>query len=412
MFSSKKGVSLITVLMFMLVATIAATATFKWLTSENRSSASRMLRQEAYQSSVAGIENARAWMSNHPNDVGALIKQYYDNQKRPILLNSVLPQLDRNGQSYNVWLTAVNTSSNTYKLKLLSEGNGRNDSKHTEAAIIRVDGLYRIRIPQSSEKFTFNKAFHGASEGITGNDIIGSGNINGDWAYSNTPVVNGDMIVTGNATYGGTVHHYGDFYLGGNLNNPNGETIYGTEGLDTSVIYIGGSITCPDGQPITVHGDLYVKGDISNHCKVNVKGNLTVGGHIVRNNDFNITVGKNWVFTNQNSAPEEQLEIGHDFPNNNTNFSVGRNLYLPYKLKAHCSTGNNCGDTQGNRGFTVGGNVYQYNNSPFVLETQEGSYYRYGAYMDGYTRPFNNDWSRPFCSDDHTNCKRGRFFFV
>ena len=47
MFMSKKGVSLITVLLFMLVATIAATATFKWLTSENRSSATRMLRQEA-----------------------------------------------------------------------------------------------------------------------------------------------------------------------------------------------------------------------------------------------------------------------------------------------------------------------------------------------------------------------------
>ena len=38
---SKKGVSLITVLLFMLVATIAATATYKWLTSEGRSSASR-----------------------------------------------------------------------------------------------------------------------------------------------------------------------------------------------------------------------------------------------------------------------------------------------------------------------------------------------------------------------------------
>lgn len=411
MFRSKKGVSLITVLMFMLVTTIAATATFKWLTSENRSSASRMLRQEAYQSSVAGIENARAWMSNHPNDVGALIKQYYDNQKRPILLNSVLPQLDRNGQSYNVWLTAVNTSSTTYKLKLLSEGNGRNDSKHTEAAIIRVDGLYRIRIPQSSEKFTFNKAFHGASDGITGTDTIGSGNINGDWEYSNNPVVKGDMIVTGNTKYGGTVHHYGDFYLGGNLTS-DGQTIYGTEGLDTSVIYIGGNVTCPSGQPITVYGDLYVKGDISELCKVDVKGNLTIGGHIVRNNDHYITVGKNWVFTNQNSAPEEQLEIGHDFPNNNTSFSVGRNLYLPYKLKAHCSTGNNCGDSQGKRGFTVGGNVYQYKNSPFVLETQEENEYgySYGAYMDGYTRPFNNDWSRPFCSDDHTNCKRGRIF--
>ena len=60
MFKSKKGVSLITVLLFMLVATIAATATFKWLTSENRSSATRMLRQEAYKSSIAGIENTQS----------------------------------------------------------------------------------------------------------------------------------------------------------------------------------------------------------------------------------------------------------------------------------------------------------------------------------------------------------------
>ena len=85
MFKSKNGVSLITVLLFMLVATIAATATFKWLTSENRSSATRMLRQEAYKSSIAGIENTRAWMSSHANEVGAIIKQYFDNDKKPVL---------------------------------------------------------------------------------------------------------------------------------------------------------------------------------------------------------------------------------------------------------------------------------------------------------------------------------------
>ena len=44
---SKAGVSLVTVLLFMLVATIAATATFKWLTSENRSSGSRLQKQAA-----------------------------------------------------------------------------------------------------------------------------------------------------------------------------------------------------------------------------------------------------------------------------------------------------------------------------------------------------------------------------
>ena len=54
--NSKAGVSLIAVLLFMLVATIAATATYKWITSESRSSSSRMLEREAYQSAVAGIE--------------------------------------------------------------------------------------------------------------------------------------------------------------------------------------------------------------------------------------------------------------------------------------------------------------------------------------------------------------------
>ena len=389
----------------MLVATIAATATFKWLTSENRSSASRMLRQEAFQSATAGIENTRAWMTHHGNDVGAIIKQYFDNQKHPILLNSVLPQLSRNGQSYNVWLTAVNTSSNTYKLKILSEGSARNGTKHTEAAIIKVDGLYRIRIPQNSEKFTFNKAFHGASEGITGNDIIGSGNINGDWAYSNTPVVNGDMIVTGSATYGGTVHHYGDFYLGGNLNNPNGETIYGIEGLDTTVIYIGGNVDCPDGQPITVHGDLYVKGNISEHCKVNVKGNFTLGGLITRVNDREVYVGKNWVFTHR---IDEQLELT-DYGNNNTNFSIGKSLYLPYKVKAYCSTDDNCGDQNNNRGFTVGGNVYLYNMAQFNIISQKDRSYSYGAYMTDYPSRASFEHGQR-CNDDRDNCKRARLF--
>ena len=94
---NKAGVSLIAVLLFMLVATIAATATWKWITSEGKSSASRMLKREAYQSAVAGIENARAWMTYHGNDLGALIKQYFDeanfvvgqNQSMELDINSI-----------------------------------------------------------------------------------------------------------------------------------------------------------------------------------------------------------------------------------------------------------------------------------------------------------------------------------
>ena len=74
--SLKAGVSLIAVLLFMLMATIAATATWKWITSEGFSSQSRMIKREALQSAEAGIQATRAWMTYHANDVGALIREY------------------------------------------------------------------------------------------------------------------------------------------------------------------------------------------------------------------------------------------------------------------------------------------------------------------------------------------------
>ena len=91
--NSKAGISLITVLLFMMIATIAATATYKWITSEGRSSASRMLQREAYQSSIAGIENARAWMTYHATDVGALIKAYIDGGNKPVNIDDRLRTL-------------------------------------------------------------------------------------------------------------------------------------------------------------------------------------------------------------------------------------------------------------------------------------------------------------------------------
>ena len=118
----KSGVSLITVLMFMLIATIAATATYKLLTSQGRSSVSRMRQQEAYQSSQAGIESARMWMTFHANDVGALIKAFIDGGNKPINLDARLRPLQRAGQNYHVWLTGVNTEKTTFKLKILSSG--------------------------------------------------------------------------------------------------------------------------------------------------------------------------------------------------------------------------------------------------------------------------------------------------
>ena len=118
----KSGVSLVTVLLFMLIATIAATATYKLLSSGGLSSASRMKQQEAYQSALAGIENTRMWMTFHANDVGALVKAFIEGGNKPINLDARVRQWQRAKQDYHVWLTGVNTEKSTYKLKILSSG--------------------------------------------------------------------------------------------------------------------------------------------------------------------------------------------------------------------------------------------------------------------------------------------------
>ena len=149
---NKSGVSLIAVLLFMLIATIAATATWKWLSSEGFSSASRMQKREAFQSADAGISATRAWMTFHANDVGALIKQYQDGHNQPIRIDNQLAELKSAKQNYSVWLTGVDTQNPTYKLKIISKGVSRDHSaEHTEIAILKVDGLYKVNIPASKK---------------------------------------------------------------------------------------------------------------------------------------------------------------------------------------------------------------------------------------------------------------------
>ena len=253
--AGKAGVSLVAVLLFMLVATIAATATYKWLTSENRSSGARLQKQEAYQSSMAGIENVRAWMTFNANDVGALIKQYKDTGKK-IKLNDRLAPWARANQSYDVWLAGVNTgTAHNFKLKILSSGKSAGRAVHNEIAIFNVDGLYQVQIPEESGSLNFNQAFAGASDGLTNDDTLQSGIVHGDFTdKNNTPTLTKDFVVSGNAAFGGQLHAYGDMYVKGNIKSENGGYEFGRAGIDTTVVYIGGDISCADNQSLKVHG--------------------------------------------------------------------------------------------------------------------------------------------------------------
>ncbi|MCQ2284779.1 MAG: hypothetical protein MJZ57_07755 [Bacteroidales bacterium] len=294
----KKGVSLIAVLLFMLVATIAATATFKWLSSEGLSSGSRMMQKEAYQSAVAGLENTRTWMTYHANDVGSLIKQYKDGENTPIKINSQLRELTRAGQNYDVWLVGVNTEESTYKLKFLSSGRARNGSVHSEVGIFNVDGLYQVNIPSRKVSATvdFEEAFFG--------DLATAGDINVNSAIiSQTPATKN---AGGQALNTINVSDYlildGNFYVNSEANIKD-LYITGDLGLckDLNVsnnLYVRGVMYAPMPGGITVNGSAYLNGGVNLNKKsplaeknggcsgtlganINITGNTTMNGPLV-----------------------------------------------------------------------------------------------------------------------------------
>ena len=300
----KSGVSLVTVLLFMLVATIAATATYKWLTSENRSSGSRLLRQEAYQSSVAGIENARTWMTFHANDVGALIKAYIDGGRNPINLDARLRPLQKAGQNYHVWLTGVNTENSTFKLKIMSSGEAPNNTRHSETAIYNVDGLYQVKVPHEKVVATvpFEHNYFGGSTHSKGTVKAYSLMINGNLEGTNPVYTDADLIVTGNVNVTGSSVGAGrttcvggnfdanngvlgkDFYIEGNASHfsfpTTSEAAKLTNANVTGDVYIGGNLNAPSTGNQQFQKSLSIMGKWKTNLgahEASVAGNLCVG---------------------------------------------------------------------------------------------------------------------------------------
>ena len=385
---NKKGVSLITVLLFMLIATIAGTATYKWLSSAQGSSASRMNIAEAQQASNAGLDAVRAWMTYHANDVGAVIRQYIDGGKKPVRLDAVVKAFGSHKQDYSVWLTGADVAAAPYRLKITSVGTARGGAAtYSENSILRVNGLYRVKIPEKSMGLHFNDAFAGEHDGITSNDSLQSGLITGDFETNNIPVIYSKMVITGKAKYGGNITHESDVYIAGNL-EAHGTITFGTpETIEDFVGYVGGNVECASGQPFTVYGDLYLGGSVTG-CKLDVKGNLTVAGNleVADGSDvLKISVDKNMVFTetgvldyNKNPGDEYNPPSFNSF----STITVGKNLYLPDKIESHCETEGQCGDANNKRTITVSGDIYRYDATHYYVILNKDASSK-GIYMQG-----------------------------
>lgn len=404
---NKKGVSLVTVLLFMLIATIAGTATYKWLSSAQGSSASRMNIAEAQQASRAGLDAVRAWMTFHANDVGAVMHQYINGGNKPVRLDAVVKAFGSHKQDYSVWLTGVDASTSPYRLKITSVGTARGGAAtYSENSILRVNGLYRVRIPEKHLGINFDGAFAGQHAGITGSDSLESGLITGDFEANNIPKIYSKMVITGKAKYGGDIEHLGDVYIGKGIETTGKITFGNATTIDTLVGYVGGPVKCASGQPFTVYGDLYLNGPIED-CILDVKGNLTVNANLqvaFSNNNYKITVGKNMVFTENGKMDfkKQGAAEGGGF-NRYTTITVGGNLYLPDKIEAHCDNGVNgpCGDTDKDRKITVTGAVYRYNVTHYYRILQQNSAgSEYGIYMQ------STDQNTVYTNDDYNKGRR------
>ena len=311
---NKAGVSLIAVLLFMLIATIAATATWKWITSEGFSSTSRMLKREAYQSSMAGIENARSWMTFHANDVGALVKQYIEGGNVPVNLDAQLRPLQRAGQNYHVWLTGVNTENKTYKLKILSSGEARGGSKHSEVAIFNVDGLYQVSLPVQhvAKKTNFDYAYFGGTYNGAGDLTLTSAVVNGDW-HGNPQNITKNFIVTGNAMLSGNTVNIGQLAcVGGSMKPEN-------NGLKGHNLFVNGDFT----GNIQLTGDAYFNKDVSPSSagEFTIAGNTTLNGVLTT-----VQSEKNLTLSGNLCMAENAKIVSHG---TNYTFKVVKNVWMP-----------------------------------------------------------------------------------
>lgn len=393
--SMKAGVSLIAVLLFMLMATIAATATWKWITSEGFSSQSRMIKREASQSAEAGIQATRAWMTYHANDVGALIKEYQskENKNKPIKIDNQFAEFKKAGQEYDVWLTGVNTENTTYKLKILSKGKARSGmGYHSEVAILKVDGLYKVKIPSDKKTahYDFDYSYFGGSTENHGNMNPTSMLVNGNWK-GNPNTVTTTFVVTGNAELSGSNLHVGKTAcIGGNLSSNNGFT-----GQDLYVVGNASNFTA------NLSGNVYFGGNVKMGSQANPGFNI--GGSVFLTDTMTTSQGEFAPVIHGNFCTDENALLLSNGTNNP--FTVKQNVWLPGPFNVAF------GSFDWNAGkYSVEDDEYvdqRYNKILFADSTGT-AYIKYGRPFSDYTQLRTSD--RFFTQNSNGNKKCAEVF--
>lgn len=311
--------------MFMLVATIAATATFKWLTSENMSSSGRLQQNVARQAALAGIETARSWMTNNANETGAILKQYRAT-KTPVKIDNRLKSMNQIEQNFEVQVVGVEAvpSNSQYKVKLLSTGTSRNGTKYSEVAVLNIGGLYRVKLPVEKKESNYKYSYFGGSTIMGTNSTAESMIVNGNLTGSEISV-NKDLIVTGNVFNNNTnFMRFGEnTCIGGNLDVSN-------QGIEkVKNIYIHGNannFSLSSNVPLkSITGNAYFNGDLrisSTGADVDIAGNMTLNKHLSLDPHHKFTV-------NGNLCLDKNADINFKYPTSQNEFNAKKDIWIP-----------------------------------------------------------------------------------
>jgi len=288
----KRGISLIAVLMFMLAATTASIVVFKWIGSENFASGARLKASEAYQASESGLDAVYAWLSYKAADAGAVIGDYLS-KPQPISLTTTLGG-DQGDKKYEVYLTEVGAdkTNKIFKLKFLSVGIGRDNSRVVQEAVYNIEGLYKMKRPINLEilenkPVPFEEQLWGNAGVMNTLDVhkavitqTPSIKDNGQSQSLNTIKIKADgekkgyLILDGNYYTNNGINIDGDLYVTGSFDFCSAA---GANGGD----YITGNIYVEDEfhpkGAIRIDGDAYLKGGVNPNANRSDANNLTGG---------------------------------------------------------------------------------------------------------------------------------------
>lgn len=416
MYNRKSGVSLVTVLLFMMVATIAVTSTYRWVSSSNMSSASRMKLNAARELATSGIEATRSWITFNGNDAGSLVKQFYDGHENPILLNPVLPKNFTSSNKDSVWLVGVSQDRQNIRLKILSVGTLDENTKFSEIAILNVSGLFQASLPLVEKTVNYAESFNGVL-GAADSVIVDAAVIKQTPEYTKNGVqmINGlksskyvimdgsfyvnhtadvhDLYVTGDLDFGYNVNVSGNMYVGGDF--------YGSTTSNT--VYVGKSAY--------IKGDFkpeekseYVKNNVSSYSGSTLGGKFTIGSNLTVNGNLHhfkkdygskIQVDSNLVVhgqlkINSGATARDTIRVYNNAYIHGYSLASGSEIPLNRVLRTYIGTLNNS-----NKLYV--GNMRKYENA-FACddngykcaETMDGSTF-YVAYQGNFSTAISDD---------------------